>query len=227
MDSQSKEHSDKKFISGFGRYVFAGFVLDSISWKDIFFKIEEYEMEEFEMQSFLEYKLFNVIYIIHYLLADFLELLVEENKINISSVKKILLNTIKQSKNFRNKNYEEAETFLDKETNGKDKNLLSPYVLFYIAHVGLGEIKNIIQNSVKIRKTNKQKLISMIEEFNYNRNIFIHNLMSTRVDQIETIRNGIQKGSEIIELLESYIINDDSFSEDGAVKYGRKIKEDV
>jgi len=184
-------------------------------------------MEKFKMQSFLEYKFFNVIYVIHYLLADFLELLVEENKINISSTKKILLNTIKQSKNFRNKNYEEAETFLDKETNGKDKNLLSPHVLFYIAHVGLGEIKNIIQDSVKIRKTNKQKLISMIEEFNYNRNIFVHNLMSTRVDQIETIRNGIQNGSEIIELLESYIINDDSFSEDGAIKYGRKIKEDV
>jgi len=197
------KHSDLTFIKKFHRYCLINIIMEADSFKDLQEKIKKSRVgkNEDSILLFQEFKFFNLIIKIEYLLVSLIRGLYKNKIVKKEDLRKFIF---RQVRKFRYLNKEEAKKLVSKETEGKERRIYTPHMLFYIVGLGFGGLVHIIKvftNSF----TGKKDILSKLIEFRDHRNDFIHNLLSSRINSEKNIKRALKLGRELEENLEKII----------------------
>jgi len=208
MKKTKAQHLDNYFVKRFTRYCRIDDVLDSDDWIDLEERVKKVHKDNYKdimKQMFSEFKFYNYILKIEYAITDSLNsFLKEKNKIkNWDDLKNRFLEKIQRNKRCTE---EEAEKFLEAEVDGKIERILTPHKMLYCAEFGIGELIDYISTFTD-RFLHKKSLVSELTKFNKIRILVIHNLLTSRKDLKDRIKEGILSGKEVIKLIDTITSN--------------------
>lgn len=202
-NKEIKQHSDEYWVRAFGRYLLIDDILDSNDWNDLENRLRKIRKDNCSVimkRAFDEFKFYNCVLRIEYLITDLLNnFLIKENKIkDWEQLKNKFLEKVQRNLRITK---EKAKEIIKKETGGEIKRLLTPHKMLYCAGFTLGELLGYIDKFTNDFPQKKQ-LLSKLEEFNKSRRIVVHNLLTSREDVEKRIEIGISLTKEISNLVE-------------------------